>query len=166
MKTKIIITLSSIVLFFGCKGTRIDYSNSKALSAERYKYELGVFEYSNLKNAWKNNDKKFVKAYVLTFYDEYQFDSKISEFSNLSQFFYGNYDPFDEFWQGLTTEQRQTYIINVRNVYLLYMDSCLFMNKELIREDLWDMQYKYDRTKVLSKEILQEIKKEIESKCN
>ena len=101
----------------------------------------------------------------MTFYDEYQFDSKISEFSNLSQFFYGNYDPFDEFWQGLNIEQRQIYIINVRNVYLLYMDSCLFMNKKLISEDLWDMQYKHDQTKLLTEEDLNELKNIIESKC-
>ena len=45
------------------------------------------------------------------------------------------------------------------------MDSCLFMNKKLISEDLWDMQYKHDQTKLLTEEDLNELKNIIESKC-
>ena len=45
------------------------------------------------------------------------------------------------------------------------MNSCLFMNKELIRDDLWDLQYKHDQTELFTDDVLKEIKTIIESKC-
>ena len=88
---------------------------------------------NRLQQAWENNDSSYVRSWIInpdtlsfTHFADVMFD-----FVGTTNFTYGSLDVEGTIDSRYTARQKENLIKNIRAVNLIYVNSCLFMDKKL-----------------------------------
>jgi len=148
-----IFLLSIIIISFNC----CDHSS-------KFKYD-----YYKLEKAWDKNDSLYLKDWVknLEGLDFVSFVNRTSEFATTTNFCFGYLDTEGDVDRRWSRDQKSSIKYNVYMVNLMYLQSCIFLNKKIPFDSTLYIQEKYWNDSTLFKaDDLRMIKAEFENTCN
>ena len=127
------------------------------------------YDYTRLEQAWGNNDSSYVRRFItqsdtLSFT---QFADVMFSFAGITNFTYGYLDVEGTIDSRYTARQKENLMKNIRAVNLIYVNSCLFMDKKLDLDDGSSIGDKFESSsRLLTPAELRQVKIEITNICN
>ena len=124
---------------------------------------------NRLQQAWENNDSSYVRSWIINSdtLSFTHFADVMSDFAMITSFTYGGLDVEGTIDSRYTARQKENLTKNIRAVNLIYVNSCLFMEKKLDWEDGTSIGQKFESSsRLLTPSELRQVKIEINKICN
>jgi hypothetical protein len=139
-----------------------------SLSSCHKKEESFEYDDNQLTKAWEENDSTYLRNWILHLDDlEFSdFASRISEYAYETNFIYGSIDPEGDVNARWTKNQVEVLRSNMGRVYDKYNESCVFLNKEITKDDTYRLCLKYWRDSILSDQDIDSLRVDLQAICN